>query len=260
MQTRNTGVPVYGGLCFARLVGARGARGFYSRLADEDLISLVGAGDFSAFTVLYERHAQAVCSLARRLSLNKQDAEDLAQDVFLKLWRSAGSYRAEKGGVRKWVFSVVRNQSIDRLRSQASHRRTLAKAEAEDPSSRPDDPFDPCWRDLRRDRVLEALGELPPAQRMVLVLNHFCDLTHAEIAERLCVPLGTVKGRMRLGLEKLRDYPDLRAFVKAVGPPSGSRNARRTRRHLGRTRHLAPGPSPPRALRGCAPRLAAAAL
>ncbi|MBA2712166.1 MAG: sigma-70 family RNA polymerase sigma factor [Rubrobacteraceae bacterium] len=213
MQVRNNDTLASGGPPFARPVGAGGARGCYSRLADEDLISLVGAGDVSAFTALYERHFRAVCSLARRLTLNEQDAEDLAQDVFLKIWRSAGSYRAAKGGVRTWVFSVVRNQSIDRLRSQATRRRTLAKAE--DPSSPPDDPFDPCWRDLRRDRVREALGELPPAQRMVLALNHFCELTHAEIAERLCVPLGTVKGRMRLGLEKLRDHPELRE--KTVG-------------------------------------------
>lgn len=194
---------------------ARDGRGYYSRLADEDLISLVAAGDASAFAALYERHSPAVCSLARRLTLNKQDAEDLAQEAFLKVWRSVGSYRAERGGVRKWIFSVLRNRSIDLLRSRATRRRTLEKAEAEVPRPRPSEPFALSWRDFRRDLLREALGELPREQRTVLALAHFSELTHAEIAELLCVPLGTVKGRVRLGLKKLRDRPEIREM--AVG-------------------------------------------
>ena len=153
----------------------------YPHLADEDLMVLVGEGDADAFAALYKRHDRAVCSLARRLTLNEQDAEDLVQEAYLKVWRSAGSYRAERGGARKWIFCVVRHQNIDLLRS----------------------------RTLRRRVLHEALGELPHTQRTVLALAHFCELTHAEIADRLCVPLGTVKGRMRLGLEKLRVRPGL---------------------------------------------------
>ncbi len=211
MQASNNGVPLYGDLRFARLAGTSGARGCYSRLADEDLLSLVGAGDTQTFTSLYERHAHAVCSLARRLTINEQDAQDLVQEAYLKIWRSAGSYRAERGGARKWIFYVVRPQNIDLLRSRASRRRALQKAGASsEPSPPGDEAFAPVWRDFQRDRVYEALGELPHTQRTVLALAHFCGLTHAEIAERLCVPLGTVKGRMRLGLEKLRVRPGLR--------------------------------------------------
>jgi RNA polymerase sigma-70 factor (ECF subfamily) len=142
---------------------------------------------------------------------NAQDAEDLVQGVFLKLWRSVGSYRAERSSVRTWMLSVVRNQGIDRLRSQASHRRTQEKAEA--PMGQPSEAFAETWRKYRRDRVREALEDLPHTQHKVLALAHFSDRTNAEIAERLCLPLGTVKGRMRLGLKKLRNHPELREMA-----------------------------------------------
>jgi RNA polymerase sigma-70 factor, ECF subfamily len=199
MQASNNGVPLTGDLHFARL-------------ADEELLSRVGACDTQAFTSLYERHSHAVCALARRLTTNEQDAEDLVQEAYLKIWRSAGSYRAERGGARKWIFSVVRHQNIDLLRSRTSRDRALQKAGTNSEPSLPgDEAFAPVWLDFQRDRVYEALVELPCTQRTVLALAHFCGLTHAEIADRLCVPLGTVKGRMRLGLEKLRGRPTLMA-------------------------------------------------
>ena len=196
----------------------RGHRGRYSLLTDEDLISLVGAGDGFAFTVLHDRHSRVIYSLARRLTGDEQDAEDLAQDAFLKVWRSAGSYRAERGSVRTWMLSVIRNRGIDRLRSQTSHWRTQEKAEAEAPRLQPSDAFAETWRKYRRDRVLRALEDLPHTQHKVLALAHFCDRTNAEIAERLCLPLGTVKGRVRAGLKKLRNHSELREM--AVGEPS----------------------------------------
>jgi RNA polymerase sigma factor (sigma-70 family) len=91
--------------------------------------------------------------------------------------------------VRKWIFSVVRNRNIDLLRSRATRQRMLGKAEAEAPSSQPGEPFALYWHDFRRDLLREALVELPHAQRMVLALAHFSELTHAQIAEHLCVPL-----------------------------------------------------------------------
>ncbi len=195
----------------------RGHGGRYRLLTDEDLISLVGAGDAFAFSALHDRHSRATYSLAYRMLGERQAAEDLAQDAFLKLWRSAGSYRAERGSVRTWMLSVVRNQGIDRLRSQASYWKTQEKAEAEAPRSQPSEAFAETWRKCRRDRVREVLKDLPHTQHQVLALTHFSDLTNAEIAERLCVPLGTVKGRIRLGLKKLRNHPELREM--AVGEP-----------------------------------------
>ena len=192
----------------------RGHRGGYPLLTDEDLISLVGAGNAFAFNVLYDRHSRAVYSVARRLAGgDEREAEDLGQEAFLKVWRSAGSYRAERGGVRKWIFSVLRNQGVDRLRSRASHRRALEKAAAETVRSEPSEAFALAWRNCRWDKAREALETIPRAQLEVLALVHLSGLTHAEIAERLQVPLGTVKGRLRLGLKKLRDDPGVREMA-----------------------------------------------
>jgi RNA polymerase sigma-70 factor (ECF subfamily) len=185
----------------------------YQHLAEEDLMALVGGGDADAFAALYDHQYRSAYALARRVTGNAQDAEDLVQDVFLKLWRSVVSYRAQRGSVRTWMLSVVRNQGIDRLRSQASHRRTQEKAQATAPMGQPSEAFAETWRKYRRARVQEALLVLPHAQYKILELAHFSDLTHAEIAERLCLPLGTVKGRMRLGLGKLRNHPKLREIA-----------------------------------------------
>jgi RNA polymerase sigma-70 factor, ECF subfamily len=175
-------------------------------LGDEDLIRLVGAGDAFAFSLLYERHSRTVYSVARRLSGgDEREAEDLAQEAFLKVWRSAGSYRAERGGARKWIFSVLRNQGVDQLRATATRSRMQEKVEAYAPRSEASEAFAQVWHGARQGQVREALDALPHSQQQVLELAYFSELTHPEIAKRLGVPLGTVKGRMRLGLEKLRN-------------------------------------------------------
>jgi RNA polymerase sigma-70 factor, ECF subfamily len=183
----------------------------YPHLTVEDLMVLVGGGDADAFAALYERHCRSAYTLARRVTGNAQDAEDLVQGVFLKLWRSVGSYRAQRVSVRTWMLAVVRNQGIDRLRSQASHRRTQEKAEA--PMGQPSEAFAETWRKYRRARVQEALLVLPHAQYKILDLPHFSDRTNADVAARFCLPLGTVEGRMRLGLKKLRNHPELREIA-----------------------------------------------
>src|ERR671917_2734868 len=176
----------------------------YLILADEDLISLVEAADADAFATLYDRHSRAAFSLAYRMMGERQASEGLAQDAFLKVWRAAGSYRAERGSVRTWILSIVRNRSIDQLRSHASRRRTQDKLEAAAPRSQPSEAFAETWRNSRRDQVREALEALPPEQSKILDLAYFSDCTHVEIAGLLNIPLGTVKGRMRLGIEKMR--------------------------------------------------------
>ncbi len=177
-------------------------------LADEDLIALVGEGHAGAFAVLYDRHARAAYSLAYRMMGEKQAAEDLVQDALLKVWRGAGSYRTERASVRTWVLSIVHNRAIDQLRSLASRRRTQDKLEASAPSSQPSEAFAESWRNARREEVREALSTLPPEQLKILELSYYSGYTQVEIAGLLDVPLGTVKGRMRLGLKKIRDYFD----------------------------------------------------
>jgi RNA polymerase sigma-70 factor (ECF subfamily) len=178
----------------------------YLMLADEDLISLVEAADAEAFATLYDRHSRAAFSLAHRMMGERQASEDLAQDAFLKVWRGASSYRAERGSVRTWILSIVHNRGIDQIRSQASRRRAQEKIEASVPRSQPSEAFAETLRNSQRDQVREALNTLPPEQLKILELAYFSGYTHVEISDLLGLPLGTVKGRMRLGLKKIRDY------------------------------------------------------
>ncbi len=182
----------------------------YLTLADEDLISLAETGDAEAFAALYDRHGRAAYSLAYRMMGEKQAAEDLVQDVFLKVWRLTGSYRAERGSVRTWILSIVHNRGIDQIRSSASRRRTQDKIEASATKSQPSEAFSEAWRNTQRDQVRDALTSLPPEQLKILELAYFSGYTHIEISELLDLPLGTVKGRMRLGLKKIKAYFDSR--------------------------------------------------
>jgi RNA polymerase sigma-70 factor (ECF subfamily) len=187
--------------------------GRYLPLADEDLISLVAVGDAEAFALLYDRHGRVAYSLAYRLMNGRQPAEDLVQEAFIKVWRSAGGYRAGRGSVRTWILAIVRNRSIDQLRSDASRRRTREEVEASAPTSEPSEAFAEAWRNTRQELVREVLRTLPREQQRILELVYFSGHTHVEIAERLCLPLGTVKGRMRLGLKKLRKHTELREMA-----------------------------------------------
>jgi RNA polymerase sigma-70 factor (ECF subfamily) len=167
---------------------------------------LVEAGDAEAFAALYDRHSRAAFSLAYRMMGERQAAEDLTQEAFIKVWRGAASYRLGRGSVRTWILSIVHNRGIDQLRSRASRRRTQDKVEASAPTSEPSEAFAETWRNSQREQVREALNTLPQEQLEILELAYFSGYTHVEIAERLDLPLGTVKGRMRLGLRKIRDF------------------------------------------------------
>ncbi|MBA2511298.1 MAG: sigma-70 family RNA polymerase sigma factor [Rubrobacter sp.] len=180
-------------------------------------MSLVGLGDAAAFAELYDRHGRAAYSLAHRMMGERQAAEDLAQDAFLKVWRSAGGYRSERGSVRTWILSIVHNRGIDRLRSLAVRRRTQEKIEAEAPTSQPSEAFAGTWRNSQRDQVREALSTLPAEQLKILELAYFSGYTQVEIVQLLNLPLGTVKGRTRLGLKKLSGFFHSRGAVSRMG-------------------------------------------
>jgi RNA polymerase sigma-70 factor (ECF subfamily) len=158
-------------------------------LADEDLISFVGHDDAEAFTILYDRHSDAAFSLAYRVMGERQAAEDLTQDAFLKVWRGASSYRADRGSVRTWILSIVHNRGIDQIRSQASRRRTQERVEASAPRSQPSEAFAETWRNSQRDQIREALNTLPPEQLKILELAYFSGYTHVQISELVDVPL-----------------------------------------------------------------------
>jgi RNA polymerase sigma-70 factor (ECF subfamily) len=178
----------------------------YLLYADEDLMPLVEVGDAEALAALYDRYGRMAYSLAYRMMGEKQEAEDVVQEAFIKVWRSAGGYRAERGSVRTWILSIVHNRGIDQIRSHASRGRMQDKVEASAPTSEPSEAFAETWRNTQQEQVREALNTLPQEQLKILELAYFSGYTHVEIAEHLELPLGTVKGRMRLGLQKIRGF------------------------------------------------------
>ena len=174
-------------------------------LADEDVMTLVQAGDPRAFEVLFDRHSGAAFSLAYRMVGNRVTAEDVSQEAFLSIWRSRLRYRSDRGSVRTWVLGIVHHRAIDALRRNLVHDRRRATAEGLE--ERQEAPELTDVEVVRRDearQVRSAIGTLPSEQSRVVELAYFGGFTHSQIAEMLGTPIGTVKGRMRLGLEKLR--------------------------------------------------------
>jgi len=176
------------------------------RLADEELMPLIGAKDPAAFEVFYDRHGGAAYSLAYRIVGERAAAEDVTQEAFISIWRSGARFDRARGSVRSWMLSIVRNRAIDALRSRAGRAPKLAFDDDAILEQRPSEELTDVEA-LRRETAQEvrgALGELPSDQSKVIELAYFAGFSHSEIAEVLGVPLGTVKGRMRLGLEKIR--------------------------------------------------------
>ena len=175
-------------------------------MADEDLMHLVARAEPQAFEVLYERHSGPAFSLAYRMVGNRAAAEDVVQEALLSAWRSGGRYDRARGSVRTWLLGIVHNRAIDALRRSIAHDRRRASDEGLEERFAATDRTD---LDVVRDEdarvVRAALHELPAEQQRVITLAYFGGFTHTEIAELLGQPLGTVKGRMRLGLAKLRD-------------------------------------------------------
>ena len=164
--------------------------------------------DSAALAELYDRHSPLALALARRM-LGPARAEDAVQEAFTSIWRNAAAYDPERGFVRTWLLRIVRYRSLDILRSIAVEDRRALDAEHEHERAEPQDP--PSGALIRRDRateVREALAALPAEQRQVVELAYFGGWTQVEIAAQLDLPVGTVKGRARLALSKLRAQLD----------------------------------------------------
>lgn len=170
---------------------------------DVELVQLVAADDTDALRVLYERYGSIVFGMAQRLLGDRQLAEECTQDVFVALWRSAAKYEPGRAQVSTWLIGIAKYRAIDLVRRRAA---------------RPADPYAEIWQgDESPDsaelvaagdqaqRVAAAVAQLPPPQREALTLAYFDGLSHSEIAERLAVPLGTIKGRIRAALDRLRE-------------------------------------------------------
>ena len=176
------------------------------RLADEELMPLIGEKDPNAFEVFYDRHGGVAYSLAYRIVGERGAAEDVTQEAFISIWRSGARYDAARGSVRSWMLGIVRNRAIDALRSRSGRAPKLDFDDDAVLEHRPAEELTEAEA-LRRETQAElrgVLGELPGEQSKVIELAYFGGFTHSEIAAMLGVPLGTVKGRLRLGLEKVR--------------------------------------------------------
>jgi RNA polymerase sigma-70 factor (ECF subfamily) len=174
-------------------------------LADEDLMQLVRQGEAIAFEIIYERHSSAAFSLAYRMTGKRSIAEDVVQEAFLSLWRSGARYDRTRGSVRTWTLGIVHNRAIDALRRGIVHDRRRASDEGiEERFEAPENTeVEVARRDESRE-IRDAMSELPSEQSQVIELAYFGGFTHTEIASMLGAPIGTIKGRMRLGLAKMR--------------------------------------------------------
>ena len=174
-------------------------------LADEELMQLVRRGEARAFEVLYDRHAGAAFSLAYRMVGTRSTAEEVVQEAFLAFWRVNARYDRARGSVRTWILGIVHNRAIDALRRGAVHdRRRAGDEELEQRFAAAEQTdVEVARRDEARE-VRSALETLPSDQLRVIELAYFGGFSQSEIASMLDTPVGTVKGRMRLGLAKMR--------------------------------------------------------
>jgi RNA polymerase sigma factor (sigma-70 family) len=187
----------------ARAVGPETAEaGSGDAPSDEQLLEAVGGGDHDALGALYDRFGRLAYGLAFRILRDRSLAEDAVQEAFLAVWRSADSYKRERAKPSTWILTVVHRRAVDLVRRE-ERRRGEPLEGAPEPTTQPADE-DASLRD-RRAAVQSALRELPGDQRQALELAYYGGLTQSELAERLGVPLGTIKSRMFAGLGRLRE-------------------------------------------------------
>lgn len=170
-------------------------------------------GEATAIESLYDRYGRLAYGLAFRILNERGAAEDVVQDAFVSVWRNAARFDAGRGSLRNWLLSIVRNRAIDRLRGTARVRTELQLDTAERTAEMPD-AWEAVAMDLERKQIREGFSELPDQQRQTLELAYFAGYTHVEIASRMEVPLGTVKSRMRIGLEKMRTFLTARGVMR----------------------------------------------
>jgi RNA polymerase sigma-70 factor (ECF subfamily) len=174
------------------------------RAIEVALIQRVQAGDASAIGELYTRFGRPLYSLAYQVVRDATSAEDIVQEVFLALWRDASRFDPSKGSAAGWLFSLARHKAIDLLRRETTARSRSVDVDLTlEPAG--DDVEGETWWRIRRERVLAAMADLTDTQREAVELAFFAGLTHVEVADRLAIPLGTAKTRIRSGLLRLRD-------------------------------------------------------
>lgn len=181
--------------------------GQYESLGDENLLSLIAHGDKDALECFYERFSTKVFSLARYMLKDEAIAEEITQDVFLAVWQKASTFKANRGSPKGWLMSIAHHRVIDHVRSAKRARASMDRMAQEMASMeklyqvRTEDE---AFRSIERQEIAKALESIPEAQRTVILMSYFQGYSQSEIAEILDQPLGTVKTRIRLGMQKLR--------------------------------------------------------
>jgi RNA polymerase sigma-70 factor (ECF subfamily) len=181
----------------------------HAHLSDEALVALVARGDESALGELYDRVGRIAYGLALRVLRDERLAEDAVQDGFLSVWRTAAAFRADRAKASTWILTLVHRRAVDTVRREQRRRGepldegTHSAMATTDPT-----PDEAAWLRFERERVQAALGRLPDAQREAIELAYYGGFSQTELAERLGVPLGTVKSRMFAGLTRLRELLD----------------------------------------------------
>ena len=173
-------------------------------LDDADLVAAVAAGDPLALRALYTRHGAAVYGLARRVLVDVERAEEVVQEVFLRLWNEPGRFDPARGALRSFLNREAHSRSIERVRSEEARRRREERHERE----RAEPPIDvevEAWALIRSELVTEAMAELSEGERQAITLAYFGGQTYREVAVALDQPEGTIKSRIRVGLTKLAD-------------------------------------------------------
>lgn len=174
--------------------------------SDDRMLDLLSRAEPEGIEMLYDRYGSLAYTLAYRVLRDAGAAEDVVQEAFLSIWRRASTYRSDRGSLRTWVCSIVHHRALDRLRGRAGRARNdIALEHAPVESSSFSDTWDRVVESLEREEIRTALGTLSVEQRETIELAYFGGYTQTEISDLMKVPLGTVKGRTRLALRKLRD-------------------------------------------------------
>ena len=193
------------------------------RAEDVALLARIVDRDERAVEALYARYSGPLYSLAYQVTGAERFAQDVVQEVFVALWRDAWRFDPTKGAVGPWLFSLARHKAIDLVRREANVRKRTADVDLEfEPAD--DDVDNEAWQRIRRERVRAAIEELTPVQREALELAFFQGLTHVEVSDRLGIPLGTAKTRIRSALLRLREVlgDSVSELPNATGLASGS--------------------------------------
>jgi len=186
--------------------GASSAWGGAQDAAWREYLRQCAARQTTALGKLYDESNSLVYTVARRVLGDDADAEEVTLDVYMQVWRMAGTYNSDRGSAVAWLLTIARNRSIDKLRSRDVRKRVEAPIEgAIEATSSEADPEESTVQRQERRRVKTALESLPAEQRQVLELAYFSGFSHSELAERLGQPLGTVKTRIRLGMMRMRE-------------------------------------------------------